>query len=137
MTHYSMQTDMMESEWFRNKVKSSKSYAQNLYAAMCNNQFQKLETWPILKDEHWSCSWRSAGGIIADMRQEGDYIDWYCSGIRSELSDDDKKDMTQEQIEDYNYRSTKIVGEGYVTDEIRNDLLKIGWIVIDDEPEAY
>ena len=45
--------------------------------------------------------------------------------------------LTQEQIDDYNYRSTKIVGEGYVTDEIRNDLLKIGWIVIDDEPEVY
>jgi hypothetical protein len=25
------------------------------------------------------------------------------------------------------------VGEGMVTDEIREDLLKLGWIVIDDE----
>ena len=52
-------------------------------------------------------------------------------------TEQDKEGMTQEQIDDYNYRSTKIVGEGHVTDEIRNDLLKIGWIVIDDEPEAY
>ena len=50
MTHSSMQTDMMESDWFRNKVKQSKSYAQNLYAAMCNNEFQKQDIWEVLTD---------------------------------------------------------------------------------------
>jgi hypothetical protein len=27
----------------------------------------------------------------------------------------------------------KFVGEGHVTDEIRCDLLKLGWVVIDDD----
>ena len=131
-----LEQELMASEVIRQGCLNN-VYAQNLYAALCNMQWQPIDIWPILKNEVWSCSWRHAGGIVANMRQEGDYIDWYCSGIRGELSEQDKEGMTQEQIDDYNYRSTKIVGEGYVTDEIRNDLLKIGWIVIDDEPEAY
>ena len=131
-----MEYDLRTSDYIAEKCKDE-FYAQNLYAAMCNREFVKNDVWPRLKDERWSCSWRHAGGIIADIQQEGDYIDWYCSGIRGPLSEEDKLDMTQEQIDDYNYRSTKIVGEGHVTDEIRNDLLKLGWIVIDDEPEVY
>jgi hypothetical protein len=74
----------------------------------------KLETIPILMEQTWSCSWRYAGGIIADMRQQGDYIDWYCSGIRIENDGSD------------------FVSECVVTDEIRQDLLKLGWKVISD-----
>lgn len=117
-----MEYDMRTCDWILEKVRSSDTYAQNLYAAMCNNDFQKLDVLPILKDETWGASWRSAGGIIADMRQEGDYIDWYCSGIRggplggaSDENDWDKK---------------KYVPEGYVTDEIRNDLQSLGWAVV-------
>ncbi len=56
------------------KVRGDQVYAQHLYAAMCNNEFTKREMWPILKDERWNCSWRHAGGIIADMREEGEEI---------------------------------------------------------------
>jgi hypothetical protein len=113
-------------------------YAQNLYAAMCNNDFTKNDVIPILTEKRWHCSWRSAGGIIADMQEKGDYIDWYCSGIRDVkiLDDDEFQALTKEQQE-YYIQGKKFVSESCVTDEIREDLLKLGWIVIDEEPEAY
>jgi len=83
-----MEYDLVTTDWILEKVRASDSYAQNLYAAICNNDFQKLAVMPILKNQTWGASWRSAGGIIADMRQEGDYIDWYCSGIRNDQNYD-------------------------------------------------
>lgn len=108
-----LEYDLRSTDWICDKVKGSKVYAQSLYAALCNNQFVNSDTFNILSEKHWSCTWRYAGGIIADMREEGDYIDWYCSGID-------------------NY-STSRIPEGTVTDEIRDDLKKLGWFVIDEE----
>jgi hypothetical protein len=118
-----MEYDLRTCEPMLNKVRSSDTYAQNLYAAMCNRQFQKLEVVPVLKDERWSCSWRHAGGIIADMREEGDYIDWYCSGIGDGLGNGDVTG-----VKGY-------VSESVVTDEIREDLKQLGWIVLDIEDD--
>lgn len=115
-----LEYDLRSTEWILEKVRNSDTYAQNLYASMCNNDFIKNEIWPILKEDTWSCSWRHAGGIIADMREEGDYIDWYCSGIGSGLGNGDEDGFK-------NY-----VGESVVTDEIRSDLLKLGWLVRKD-----
>ena len=131
-----MEYDLRSTEWICDKVKESRVYAQNLYAAICNNDFQKLAVIPILKDQRWSASWRSAGGIVADMREEGDYIDWYCSGIRDAkiLDDDEFSALTKEQQESY-IQGKKFVPESCVTDEIRQDLLKLGWIVIDETEE--
>jgi len=111
-----MEYDLLTTDWILEKVRTRHDYAQNLYAAMCNNGFIRLEVIPVLKQEEWGCSWRYAGGIIADMRQEGDYIDWYCSGIRGGMSyDDELKDG--------------LVPEGCITDEIRNDLQRLGWAI--------
>ena len=111
-----MEYDLRSTLWICDKVKSSDSYAQNLYAAMCNMQFVKNDIWPLIKDQRWSASWRSAGGIVADMRESGDYIDWYCSGIGEGLGNGDLD-------------STKgYVPEGTVTDKVREDLFKLGWI---------
>lgn len=117
-----LEYDLLTTDWILEKVRSSETYAQNLYASMCNNEFQKLEVIPILKNKKWSCSWRYAGGIVADMRQEGDYIDWYCSGIRDTGDDNESIDT--------NYDKRSYVSECVVTDEIREDLKKLGWIVI-------
>lgn len=95
-------------------------YAQHVYAALCNNDFQKNDVYPILSDKRWSCSWRHAGGIIADIRQQGDYIDWYCSGINN-LPDE------LNTVEDY---KEQYVAEGVITDEIRKDLFELGWIIL-------
>jgi hypothetical protein len=127
-----MEFDMRSADWMVDKVRESRVYAQNLYAAMCNNEFQQLKVWPILKDDRWSASWRHAGGIVADMRGEGDYIDWYCSGIRNDdenLNDFEFSNLTQEQ-QKYYKESKGFTSESVVTDEIRQDLKKLGWIVL-------
>jgi hypothetical protein len=118
-----LEYDLRTTQWIVDKVKSSDQYAQNLYAALCNNDFQRAEVWPILTDKFWSCSWRYAGGIVANMREEGDYINWYCSGIGDGLGNGDSD-------------GTKgYVGESVVTDEIKDDLAKLGWIVITQTSE--
>lgn len=120
-----LEYDLLTTDWILEKVRSSESYAQNLYAALCNTSSMKLVLVPILKDQRWRCSWRSAGGIIADMRGEGDYIDWYCSGIGSHESG---YGLAGKQGNGY-------VPESTVTDEIRADLEKLGWVVKSDEDD--
>jgi len=121
-----MEYDLRSTAWICNKVKASDAYAQNLYAAMCNMQFQQNEVWPTLADERWSCSWRHAGGIIADMREQGDYIDWYCSGIAG----GDEPDVYE--VGD-DLKRKGFVPEGVVTEEIREDLFKLGWVPVEWE----
>lgn len=127
-----MEYDLLTTEWILAKVRSDQAYAQNLYAAMCNNEFQKNEFIPLLAGKTWGCSWRYAGGIVADMRQEGDYIDWYCSGIRDTVHKDDEesKELTDEQLRRRAIYD-RYVAESVVTDEIRTDLKCLGWEVID------
>jgi hypothetical protein len=74
-------------------------YARDLYGALCNNRFFK-------NDKEWTCSWRHSGGIVADLRNQGeDYLDFYCSG-----------------------------NESVVTQEIEKDLLDLGWTIKPYEP---
>ena len=126
---YNLEYDLRSTDWIVEKCKND-FYAQNLYAAMCNNDFAKftqngnqMETFRNLTGEYWSCSWRYAGGIVAHLRGEGDYIDWYCSGIRNDGYQDDLDVVMPDQH----------VSESVVTEEIRNDLAKLGWIVIPTE----
>ena len=113
-----MEYDLRSSEWMCDNARSSDTYAQNLYAAICNNDFQKLDVLPILKEETWGCSWRHSGGVIADMLGKGDYIDWYCSGMGEGLGNGDP-----DHVKGY-------VPEGCITDEIRNDLQRLGWAIV-------
>ena len=118
-----MEYDLRSSEWMCDKVRTSDSYAQNLYAAMCNMQFIKLDVIPILKNQRWSASWRHSGGIIADMQEKGDYIDWYCSGIGNKEAGfglDHYVPTPDPDGRDY-------VPEGVVTEEIELDLNRLGW----------
>jgi hypothetical protein len=119
-----MEYDLLTTDWILEKVRVSDAYAQNVYAAICNNEFIRLDIIPILKQETWGASWRSAGGIIADMQQKGDYIDWYCSGMGG-LNREFEGEETHAQWQS----RTGYVPEGCITDEIRNDLQRLGWAV--------
>lgn len=103
-------TDLKNSEYIKEKIKGSDKYLQHLYAALCSNQFVKNDVYSLLTDDYWSCSWRSAGGIAAELAVNNtyDYLDYYCSGMFGE----------------------KNIQEGTITDEIREDLFKIGWLVV-------
>jgi hypothetical protein len=107
-----LEYDLRSTDWILAKARASEDYAQNIYAALCNNGFIKLDVIPILTGQEWSCSWRHAGGIVADMREQGDYIDWYCSGIR------DRDDI-----------NNGYMPEGLITKEIREDFKQLGWAV--------
>ena len=97
-----LEQHLINNERIVTKCKTSDIYSQNLYAALCNNQF-------FYGDKTWTCSWRMSGGIVADIRGRGEsYLDFYCSGIGGQEGD---------------------VGEGFVTDEIKLDLMMMGWIV--------
>lgn len=89
--------DLRSNERMLAKARNSEVYCRDLYAALCNNQF-------FYGDKPWTCTWRFAGGIIADMLEKGDYIDWYCSG-----------------------------NEGFATDEIKLDLMMMGWTIRDHD----
>ncbi len=132
-----MEWDLRTTEWILEKVRASDAYAQNLYAAICNNEFQKIDVFPILAGQTCSYSWRYAGGIIADMRQEGDYIDWYCSGIRGDMGDEEYQNLDKSAQEQYLYVKNNFVAESIVTDEIREDLKKLGWMVLDNEDDNF
>jgi len=108
-----LEQDLYHCSWMPRRVEHD-DYAQLLYAALCNNRFQKVEVWPVLRGDTWSCTWRSAGSIVAELRGEGDYMDWYCSGIFGAGEADSYQGY---------------VSEGTVTDEIRQDLFAIGWTV--------
>ena len=120
-----LEYDLRSTEWIVEKARASDSYAQNIYAALCNNDFIKREMWPILKDQRWSCSWRYAGGIVADMQGKGDYIDWYCSGSGGLATYDAEEG-------DAYMAKMKYVPEGTVTEEIEDDLFKLGWLVAEE-----
>jgi hypothetical protein len=108
-----LEYDLLITDWILDKVRSNENYAQNLYAALCNNDFTKNDVWPILSEKRWHCSWRYAGGIIARMQKKGDYMDWYCSGI----------------FDEGHYISGS-VSEGEITKEISDDLFKLGWLIV-------
>ena len=117
-----LEDDMKNSPWFMEKIKENR-YAQNIYAALCNMRWQPQEVWPVLNDEYWTCSWRSAGGIVAELRNDiavEDYMDWYCSGMGGVASYDYLEDEQQMAIKQY-------VPEGTVTEEVAEDLLKLVW----------
>lgn len=125
-----LEYDLRSTDWILAKARDSESYAQNIYAALCNMRWCNIKgidpqvTMDILKDEMWSCSWRHAGGIVADMREDGDYIEWYCSGIGNS---EDGYGLAS-TLPKLDKQGRCYVPEGVVTDEIREDLQKIGWI---------
>jgi hypothetical protein len=127
-----LEYDLRSTKWICDKAKAREEYAQNIYAALCNQDWQRNDVWPLLAGQTYSCSWRYAGGIVADMREEGDYIDWYCSGIRGGYNEEDLKDLSSEERQRYDWMRENFVGEGYVTDEVREDFFKLGWIPVDD-----
>ena len=111
-----LELDLMKSDYIANKCISSDVYSQNLYAALCNNRFFKggLDDGGISYEQEWTCSWRHAGGIVADLRNlNEDYLDWYCSGIGDK----------------HGY-----VSESVLTEEIRKDLAELGWTIKPYEP---
>ena len=61
----------------------------------------------------WNCSWSYAAQMIAEIREDDSYIDWYCSGTGFAGQD-----------------FVGFVEESFVTEEVKYDLGELGWIVL-------
>ncbi len=68
-----------------------------------NTTWRKDATSPV-----WHCSWRYAGGIVAGLRGEGDYLDWYCS-----------------------------MGEGLVDEQVLTEIRVLGWELVEANPPDW
>ena len=122
-----LEYDLRNSPYIIEKCKVDR-YAQNVYASMCNVEWQRTEIFPILKNETWGCSWRSAGGIVANLRGEGDYIDWYCSGSGKIMT----SGIDETTFDIGNQVNGGYVSEGQVTQEIKDDFATLGWHMVVD-----
>lgn len=72
------------------QIAASTTFARELYAALCNNQFRHITVDSHDDHDYWSCSWRYAGEILSTIRRlqdHGGYMDWYCSGNEGVISD--------------------------------------------------
>lgn len=94
-----LQRDLAMSARIRALVRSD-LFATLLYAALCNTTWRHTAT-----GTPWSCSWRSAGGVVAGLRGEGDYLDWYCS-----------------------------MGEWLVDEQVLAEIQALGWELVEAEP---
>ena len=130
---YDLVEDIYRDDEILNKIQTREDYAQNLYAAWCNMQWCKKELWPAIRQDPekdlWSASWRGAGGIIAQFRKQGDYMDWYCSGMGG-LATYDLEEGDKYMAE------KKYVPEGHITDEIAIDLDRLGWFPVPWEDDG-
>jgi hypothetical protein len=94
MTRPNLEHDLIRNISLCERVQTDREFAKSLYAALCNTEFHHAAL-----DEPWGCSWRYAGGILANIENTGgDYLDYYCSG-----------------------------NEGHVTDELRAIFAEMGW----------
>jgi len=85
-------------ESFVNEKLQNKEYANDVYLAMCNIIWKK-------EDITNTFSFREAAGLIANLRNQGEmYLDFYPAMASG---------------------TGKV--EGTVTNEVREDLRKIGW----------
>jgi hypothetical protein len=109
---FNLERDVRRTDWLVSKVRKQEIYAQNFYAALCNNSFVPKDVWGILSNITWDCTWRYAANLIAEIREDDSYIDWYCSGTGFKGTD-----------------FTGFVEESFITEEIERDIDSIGWIV--------
>ena len=110
---FNLERDLRGTDWIIDKIRTKEIYAQNLYAALCNNEYAPKDVWGILKNIHWDCSWRYAATLIAEIREDESYLDWYCSGTGFKGAD-----------------FAGFVEESYVTPEVESDFDRIGWLLV-------
>ena len=85
MAHVNFESDLEKT--FEKRMKESDDFCTQIWSALANI------IWKHKSGEEYSCTFRYAGGMIADIIDKGGYMDWYCSGPCETVSDEIKKDM--------------------------------------------
>lgn len=110
-----LEKDLHASDLIKEKVKDS-VYAQKLYHSLCNTEWLRIEFISLLRQnrekDFWSCSWRYAGGIVAELRQNGCYMDWYCSGYEGAIDPEVAADLRELGWQGIDYDRNWITADG-------------------------
>lgn len=97
-----LERDLVRSDRVRHLVRSE-LFAPLLYGALCNTLWRHRTA-----GAEWRCSWRHAGGIVADLRGQGCYTDWYCS-----------------------------MGEGLIDEQVLAEIGALGWELVEANPPDW
>jgi hypothetical protein len=109
---FNLETDLRRSDRVVYKIRKHEIYAQNVYAALCSNDFAPKDMWAVLTQFTWNCTWGYAARMVSEIR-EIEPIEirrWYLLGPM--------------------HQKDGFVEESTVTDEVRGDLDILGWTVI-------
>lgn len=66
---------------FSEQIKSDDEFCKELWSALTNIE------WTNEDGSNFSCTFRYAGALIADIRESGGYMDWYCSSEYAKVSE--------------------------------------------------
>lgn len=72
---------------FGEKMKQDAEFCKDIWSSLAN------VIWKNKDGEEYSCSFRYAGGLIAEIIGKGDYMDWYCSGPYATVSEEIEEGM--------------------------------------------
>lgn len=70
-----------------NRIRSDEELCRQMWSALAN------VSWKHANGDTASYSFRAAGDMIAALRGEGEYMDWYCSGPEAVVSDEIREAM--------------------------------------------
>ena len=81
MTHFNRFALTMH-RLFGERMKTDEEFCKQVWSSLANVD------WTHVDGDKGDYSFRSAGGLISDIREEGCYMDWYCSGPDGVVSEE-------------------------------------------------
>lgn len=94
------------------------NYCQRLYAALGNNIIVRHNAADIIAQNYVKYSWRASASLVAKFRSraiKSDYTDFYIAGYNID------------ELNAFNHNMP--LAEGIISDDIRADLLELGWLI--------
>lgn len=78
-------------KYFKDRMIEDHELCKNIWSALANVTWYNPEAHIEV-----SYSFRAAGGLIAEIIGQGDYMEWYCSGPYATISDEIRRVMKKE-----------------------------------------
>ena len=78
------------SDNFGEKMRTDESLCKRIWSSLANVEWYYIRPSESRGAVSVGYSFRAAGGLIADIRDLGDYMDWYCASPDSTVDEDRK-----------------------------------------------